>query len=74
MSKFIAVVKIEGMLKTIECAYKTKKEFKEELKNNGFVVKNIYTEIQYKALDYATFSKDVFNKELLEQIIKEYNL
>ena len=73
--KLIAIVKNENnALKKIEMEYNTKKEFKEDLEANGYKVKTIYTEIQFKALDYAFDPKDVFNKSLLNQIIKENNL
>ena len=72
MKKLFAKVKVDGLYTVVEGEYKTKKEFKEELQGNGYTVNKIYDELQWWALDYVVFEKDVFNKDILNQIISEY--
>ena len=72
MKELFASVSFEGKKSIKKGLYKTKKEFKEDLTGNGYKVNKIYTKKQLFALNFVTFEKDVFNKSILENTLKEY--
>ena len=76
MNKLYAIVKnIEtGELSIKKGEYNTKKSFKDDLNANGFIVKDVYTLEQYFSLNYLDFKKDVFDKNIVNEIINKNNL
>lgn len=66
-----AIFRVEKMgdLKSIyTCAYSTKKEFKQELKDNGFVVLGIYTDKQIEEIK-ANKNAIKIQEEYIKQVL-----